>query len=178
MQRCALCWPCISWDIIFTPGADLSAEIDYVNPYIPSPLRANIGVNVQLNDFIFISRDNPCVLSAVPSSVGFTSLRTTQYQDMVVFADIAKQIQKTYNTIKDEHKRRDHFAEMIEQEVFVERDPVLFSTNIPHDRERENSFVELAELISTEMYYANRFQADILKHINPSKDGTSVQLTP
>jgi hypothetical protein len=43
---------------------------------------------------------------------------------------------------------------------------VLFSTDIPHDRERENSFVELAELISTEMYYANRFQADILKHVN------------
>lgn len=136
MQRCALCWPCISWDIIFTPGADRSAEIDYVNPYIPSPLRANIGVHVQLNDYIFLSRDNPCDLSVVPSSMGFTSLKTTQYQDMVVFADIAKQIQKTYNTIKDEHKRSDHFAEMMEQTSML-REIRCYFQRISHTIERE-----------------------------------------
>ena len=58
MHRCALCWPCISWDIIFTPGTDRSAELDYVSPYSPYRFQSDITKHVnpngkQCDKFIF-----------------------------------------------------------------------------------------------------------------------------
>ncbi len=111
--------------------------MDYICPYIPAPIRANIDARLSSDKFLFSSREHVGVFADNPSKET-AILKTADYQTFVIRANIIKDILQMSSTLKKEHITRD-MAECPtnDTEAFVDVDCHLVLLNeITHSREK------------------------------------------
>ena len=101
MTTGALLWPQIGWDPDILNGDDNCRNITYVDQYIPSPLRAKVTKEVDLNALLF-NRQERVLLS--PDDNHGHVLLTDEYHQLIQRANNIIDLNSFTQYLADEHE--------------------------------------------------------------------------
>ena len=156
-------WPQIGWDPIHLNGLDECRDITYVDQYIPSPLRARVRKEVDLNEVLFNGNTR---LFPLPDDDRGRVLLTNEYHQLIQRANNIIDLNSFAQYLADEH------AWNVELQLESEEyNDVLGRTAEPMNEYIQDAtqelFISLMQSMGKEINAASKFQSDIVKHLTP-----------
>jgi len=174
IQNGGVMWPKVGWIVESMPGFDDCKDLEYVDQYIPAPLRARVPKAATTEDILF--RAHPfCNVSDTDSRVYTTD---EHYENVIRFQRLIELNSFRLYLRDDVHAWEDEVALQKEEELSDnegkspdDSHQSKLPPNMRRDREKEETFVESMSQASKELYRVNKYQSDTINHINPySKD--------
>jgi hypothetical protein len=149
-------WPNFGWHIVNVDGIDLCQSIEYVDQYIPAPLRARVPNGCTSNDILF----GDVVFSTVEDA-GSRVLTSDEYHQLVLRQNRFQLLHNIYYSLKNQH-------EYDGDDVIHDIDGDCVHDGIPRNYQKEAAFVQAMDQCSKELDAIKKFQRRAIKHVNPT----------
>ena len=158
----SLAWPTIGWDVISLFGVMPATTLSYVYPIIPPPLNASVSVHSTLDKLLFCPQT--LFMSGEDGSCYLTSL---EYDELIHDAkDISSLMSFAHSSVKL-HQWKDEIQMQHNEDSNHELGLSQYWDGIPHDHEKELSFLDEINCCNQQIHHATRFQYDMMKHLYP-----------
>jgi hypothetical protein len=152
----AVLWPDTGWHITAINGVDQFQPVEYVDQYIPAPIRARVPIGATLDDILFGDVEFTTVEDA--ESRVFT---TDEYHELILRQNRFQHLHNIYYSMKNMHS---YDGDEVVHDVIGD----CVHDDLPRNYQKEAAFVEAMDKCSAALDSIKKFQSRVIKHVNPT----------
>ena len=152
-------YPDIGWDVISVPGLSQMPEVTYTEQVVPPPLHGWVRADASDADILF-NHHRPLCRAQESDKVSFTSKR--------MFSLISQGKRMNDWSTQAFHLKKRRKLAQIALDAYITSNDNFVTLQLLNESSSANKFINLTDDYASELDGANKFETDLVKHVNPN----------